>query len=106
SLAALGIVKKQSTQTNYRIRMFTRYGLPNSVISPTCFPATGSSRADSGLCHFIARLAISAMMFSRSWSEMSPGNGTASRPVLHTEEYDISESRKRVFHDYRQVHLH
>ena len=71
------------------IRIFTRYGLPNSVISPACLPETGSSLAERGLCHFTARLAMSAMIFSSSFCEMSPGSGIASNPVLHTDEYDI-----------------
>src|SRR5215467_6434780 len=76
-----------------RTRTFTRYGLPNSVISPAFFPFTGSRRAESGLCHLTARLAISPIMPASSASEISPGSGTASSPVLQTEEYDMSESR-------------
>src|ERR1041385_2399651 len=33
----------------YRIRMFTKYGLPNSVMSPVFLPVTGSRRAERGL---------------------------------------------------------
>lgn len=40
---------------------------------PAFFLDTGSSLADSGFCHFTARLAMSVMMFSSSPWEMSPG---------------------------------
>ena len=35
---------------------------------------------------------MSAMIFSSSFCEMSPGSGIASNPVLHTDEYDINVS--------------
>ncbi len=41
---------------------FTRKGSSNSVISPQPLPRTGSSRAESGLCHFTARLAMSPII--------------------------------------------
>src|SRR2546421_4742 len=65
---------------------FTRNGLSNSVISPQPLPRTGSSLAESGLCHLNARLAMSPMMRESCSALMSPGSGTVSRPVPHTAE--------------------
>src|SRR6266571_3856336 len=65
---------------------FTRNGSLNSVKSPGPLPATGKSRAESGLCHFTARLATSPMMRESCSAVMSPGSGMVSRPVPHTAE--------------------
>lgn len=54
---------------------YTSYGLSKSVRSPAFFPETGSSRADSGLCHFADRLATSPIIRAKPASLMSPGNG-------------------------------
>src|SRR5229473_3088156 len=62
----------------------TRYGSSNSVLSPGFLPLTGRRRAESGLCHLTARLAMSPMMSSSCCSVTSPGSGTVSRPVPHT----------------------
>jgi hypothetical protein len=65
---------------------YTSYGLSKSVRSPAFFPETGSSRADSGLCHFADRLATSPIIRAKPASLMSPGNGTTSRPVPQAED--------------------
>src|SRR5712692_10179106 len=62
----------------------TRYGSSNSVLSPGFLPLTGRRRAESGLCHLTARLAMSPMISSSCCSLTSPGSGTVSRPVPHT----------------------
>ena len=48
------------------------------------FTQTGNSRAESGLCHFTARLAMSPMMSESCSALISPGRGTVSSPVPHT----------------------
>src|SRR5207253_8034432 len=65
---------------------FTRNGSLNSVISPQPLPRTGRRRAESGLCHFTARLAMSPIISESCSALTSPGSGTVSSPVPHTAE--------------------
>src|SRR6266849_5749425 len=65
---------------------FTRKGSSKSVVSPQPLPVTGSSRAESGLCHFTARVAMSPMISASCSALVSPGRGIVSRPVPQTAE--------------------
>src|SRR5437899_6567519 len=65
---------------------FTRKGSSKSVVSPQPLPVTGRSRAESGLCHFTARLAMSLMISESCSALVSPGRGMVSRPVPQTAE--------------------
>src|SRR5690349_16011724 len=64
----------------------TKNGLSNSVVSPQPLPTTGRRRAESGLCHFTERLAMSAMMSDSCSAVVSPGRGIVSKPVPQTAE--------------------
>lgn len=57
---------------------------PQLASSPQAVRRRG--RNTDGLRHFTARLAMSPTMLSSFITKISPGNGTAPNPALHTEE--------------------
>jgi hypothetical protein len=75
------------------MRVLTKYGKSNAVMSPARRPGIGIRRAVSGLRNAPASAATSASIPAIDSTGVSPGNGMVSSPVPHTA-LNVSRSRQ------------